>query len=135
MEWTEEIISSIQHLFPRQRGNVKIDNLTFLQALQYMTENGCRWRALPEKFGNWNTIYYRFRYWIDHGVFDRIEEHFMQQALSIKGIRQLALDSTYVKVHPNGTGASKKTDFNPSARVEEVGRPKFMASLRMKLCR
>ena len=26
----------------------------------------------------------------------------------IKGIKALALDSTYVKVHPDGTGASKK---------------------------
>ena len=56
MEWTTELYERIRHLLPKQRGNVEIDNLTFLQALQYMVENGCRWRALPEKFGNWNTI-------------------------------------------------------------------------------
>ena len=63
MEWTEEIYERIRHLLPKQRGNVEIDNLTFLQALQYIAENGCRWRALPKEFGNWNTIYCRFRYW------------------------------------------------------------------------
>jgi len=67
-----------------------------------MAENGCRRRALPEKFGNWNTIYCRFRYWIALGVFDRIETELKSQATAIKGIKALALDSTYVKVHPDG---------------------------------
>jgi transposase len=128
MDWTEEIIASIRHLLPRQRGNVEIDYLSFFQALQYINENGCKWRALPKEFGNWNSIYCRFRYWASLGVFDRIEEHFRQQALSIKGIQQLALDSTYVKVHPNGTGAPKKTDLNPLAKAVVVGRPKSILS-------
>ena len=74
-------------------------DLTFLQALQYMTENGCRWRALPKEFGNWFTIYRRFRYWITHGIFDLIEKELRSQAIDIKGIKALALDSTYIKVH------------------------------------
>ena len=108
MEWTEELYDRIRPLLPKQRGNVEIDNLTFLQALQYIAENGCRWRAIPEKFGNWNSIYCRFRYWIDTGVFDRIEKELQSQAIAIKGIKALALDSTYIKVHPDGTGAPKK---------------------------
>ena len=72
MEWTSEHIKSIQHLFPVQRDNVEIDDLSLLQALLSIAENGYKWRALPEKFANWNSIYYRFRYWIDIGIFDRI---------------------------------------------------------------
>ena len=79
---------------------VKNDPLLFLQALQSMAENGCRWRALPEKFGKWYTIYQRFRRWIDLGVFDEIEEELRSQAIDLKGIKKLALDSIYVKVHP-----------------------------------
>jgi transposase len=135
MEWTAEIISSIQHLFPKQRGNVTIDYLSFFQALQHIAENGCKWRALPKEFGNWNSIYCRFRYWATIGVFDRIEEHLMLQAISIKGIKVLALDSTYVKVHPNGTGALKKTDRNPLAKAVGVGRPKSILLSRMKTYR
>ena len=108
MAFTHEQYDRIKHLLPRQRGNVVIDHFTFLQALQYMTENGCRWRALPKEFGNWFTIYRRFRYWIDRGVFDRIAKALRTQAIDIKGIKALALDSTYVKVHPDGTGAPKK---------------------------
>ena len=70
MQWTADHVARIRHLFPNPRGTVKIDYLLFLQALQYMAENGCRWRVLPKEFGNWFTIYRRFRRWIDLGIFD-----------------------------------------------------------------
>jgi len=120
MEWTQEHIDSIKHLFPKQRGNVTIDYLNFFQALHYIDKNGCTWRALPTEFGNWNSIYSRFLYWTERGIFDRIEDALMLQAISIKGIKALALDSTYVKVHPDGTGAPKKRGNNLSVRVAVV---------------
>ena len=128
MIWTEEHVNRILHLFPKPRGTLEIHHLTFLQALQSIAENGCRWRALPKEFGKWNTIYQRFRRWIRLGVFERIEEELRTQAIDLKGIKALALDSTYIKVHPDGTGAPKKKDRNPSARVEAVGRRKSTPS-------
>ena len=118
MTWTEEQYKRVEHLLPKPRKKPEVDNLTFLRALQYMAENGCRWRAMPEKFGKWDTIYRRFRRWIDHGVFDRIENELKLQIINIKGIKSLSLDSTYVKVHPDGTGAPKKRVLNPLAKVE-----------------
>ena len=117
MTWTEDQYKRIRHLLPKPRKKAEIDNLTFFRALQYMAENGCRWRALPEKFGKWDTIYQRFRRWITKGVFDRIEKELQSQAIDIKGIKALALDSTYIKVHPDGTGAPKKRGRNPSAKA------------------
>ena len=117
MTWTTEQYQRIEHLLPKQRGNVVVENITFLNSLKYMAENGCRWRALPEHFGKWSTIYGRFRYWIEIGVFDRIENELKSQMIDIKGIKELALDSTYIKVHPDGTGAPKKRGLNPSAKV------------------
>lgn len=128
MELTQEQYERIQVLLPVQRGNVKIDNLTFFRALQYMAENGCRWRALPKEFGKWSSIYRRFRYWIDLGIFDLIEKRLQSQAIDIKGIKALALDSTYIKVHPDGTGAPKKKDHSLSAKAVPVGRQKSTVS-------
>jgi transposase len=128
MEWTSQHIKRIQHLLPRQRGNVVIDYLSFFQALQYITENGCKWRALPTTFGKWDTIYQRFRRWVHFGIFDLIEKEIQSQTLAIKKIKVLALDSTYIKVHPDGTGAPKKKDRKPSARVAAAGRRKFIVS-------
>jgi len=124
MDWTQAQYDRIAHLLPKQRGNVEVENLTFLRALQYIAANGCKWRALPEHFGKWSTIYQRFRRWIDKGIFDRIEEHLQAQVVDKKKLLSLALDSTYIKVHPNGHGAPKKKDRNPSARVAGVGQRK-----------
>ena len=55
MTWTSEDIDRIKHLFPKPRGTVKINHLTFLQALQYIAENGCRWRALPYEGDAWRA--------------------------------------------------------------------------------
>ncbi len=91
MTWTDEHYQRIEHLLPKQRGNVVIDvvidHFTFLNALKYMLENGCRWRALPKHFGKWGTVYQRFRYGINVGVFDRIEKDLHSQAIDIKGIK------------------------------------------------
>jgi len=108
----------IKHLFPKQRGNVKIDHLTFWRALYYIGKNGCPWRALPKEFGKWSAIYRRFRYWIAIGIFDLIEKELQTQVIDKKGVKVLALDSTYIKVHPDGTGAPKKKDRKVSAKAE-----------------
>ncbi|GHT43170.1 hypothetical protein FACS189443_6830 [Planctomycetales bacterium] len=73
-------------MLPKQRGNVEIDNKTFFEAMIYITGNGLRWRAMPEKYGKWNTLYRRFRRWIDSGVFDRIEKHLQSQAVFNKRV-------------------------------------------------
>jgi transposase len=85
-----------------------------------MAEHGCQWRSLPKHYGHWNTIYCRFRYWIDIGVFGRIEKELQSRSIAVKGIQALSLDSTYVKVHPDGTGAPKKRGHNPSVSVAAV---------------
>ena len=41
------------------------------------------------------------------------------------------MDSTIVKVHPDGTGALKKTDPSPSASPVAVGPPRFIWLPRM----
>ncbi len=48
-----------------------------------------------------------------------------EQIVRIK-IEAVSLDSTSVKVHPDGTGALKKTAHNPLANPEGDGQPKFI---------
>jgi transposase len=33
---------------------------TVLEALHYFSVNNITWRALPERFGNWNSVWKRF---------------------------------------------------------------------------
>ena len=125
MELNNNHYQQIADCFPRQRGNVSLDNLSVLNAFLYVTENGCKWRKLPSNFGNWHTIYTRIFRWANAGVLDKVFEKLQQKQIITLKIEVLSLDSTSVKVHPDGTGAQKKTEHNPSeSRVaDEI--PKF----------
>jgi transposase len=112
--------------FPLQRGNVKIDNFTFISAILYMAENGCKWRALPDKFGNWNTIYQRFKRWAENGVMQRIFAALQAEQIIAISVEILALDSTSCKVHPDAHGALIKEEGSQSASPKAVGTPSFM---------
>ena len=45
MEITLEQYKKIEKYIPLQRGNVSMDNVQLLNALLYITENGCKWRT------------------------------------------------------------------------------------------
>ena len=72
MKILKEQYERIEKYFPIQRGNVKIDNYVFINAILYIAENGCKWRALPEKYGKWNSVYQRFKRWCEKGVIQYI---------------------------------------------------------------
>lgn len=131
MELSEEQYERIRDCLPRQRGNVSIDNLTLPNALLYVVENGCKWRALPGQFGRWHTVYLRLRRWSQAGVIERVFARLQaEQILAIK-IEAVGLDSTSIKVHPDGTGARKKTAPKPSADRAADAQPKFIWSPRL----
>ncbi len=98
----------IEHLFPKPRGNVTYSNLKILNAMLYMLENGCKWRTLPRHYGKWNSIYKRVNRWAKDGVLIPIFAYLQAQKFTTLGIEALCLDSTIIKVHPDGTGALKK---------------------------
>lgn len=116
---------------PVQRGNVKISNLTLINAVLYVAENGCKWRSLPKDFGGWHTIYMRVRRWAEKGVLDRLFEALQTHHLVRIKVECLGLDSTSVKVHPDGTGALKKTVHNPLGNHAVGGQQKFIWLPRM----
>lgn len=131
MEITAKQFATIEHCLPLQRGNVSVSNLDVLNAILYVAEQGCKWRGLPKRFGNWHTIYTRMNRWSKAGVLDRVfEELQAKQIVRIK-IEAVSLDSTSVKVHPDGTGAQKKMAPNPSESHGEDGTPKFIWLPRM----
>jgi transposase len=109
MKLTQEQRKKISTLFPKQRGNVTVDNSRFLDAIIYICENGCKWRALPETFGPWHTIYVRINRWAKNGLLERIFQALQEEQITNKRIRVVSLDSSPVKVHPDAAGALKKT--------------------------
>ena len=131
MEITAEQFARIEQCLPKQRGNVSMTNLDVLNAILYVAEHGCKWRGLPKRFGNWHTIYTRMNRWSKLGVLDRVFEQLQQSQVVRIRIEAVSLDSTIIKVHPDGTGALKKTVRRPSASLEAAGPPRFIWLPRM----
>ena len=131
MEIIEAQYSRIESSLPRQRGNVSLTNLAVLNAILYVAEQGCKWRGLPRRFGNWHTIYTRMNRWSKNGVLDRIFERLQREQIVRIQITAVKLDSTIVKVHPDGTRALKKTAPRSSASAAADGPPRFIWLPRM----
>lgn len=122
MEITREQYAKIAESFPRQRGNVSIDNLSVLNAILYVAENGCKWRALPKRFGNWHTIYTRMNRWARAGVLDRVLAR-----LQTEQMIRIRIECAS-RGRPDGVDKAapkRPADYEPEAQ------PKFIWLLRM----
>ena len=121
-----DAVQTIEALLPRQRGNVSLHNLQVLNAILHVAEQGCKWRGLPKRFGNWHSIYTRMNRWAKSGVLDRVFSELQRQQVIRIRIEAVSLDGAAVKVHPDGAGALKKTVSKPLASPEQDGQPRFI---------
>ena len=48
------------------------DNRTIVNGMVWIARSGAPWRDLPERYGPWETVYSRFRKWIEDGILDNI---------------------------------------------------------------
>lgn len=93
---------------PRRSG---ADNRLFVEAILWIVRTGSPWRDIPPSFGDWNSIFTRFRDWTRAGVFERIFE-----AVSGEPDMEYAMvDATIVKVQRHGQGAKGGFRVKPSA--------------------
>src|SRR5438128_4592980 len=127
MEITETQYRLIEHCLPTQRGNVSLSNLRVLNAILFVAEQGCKWRGLPKRFGNWHTIYTRMNRWSKNGVLDRIFAQLQHaQIVRIKIEVVVPMDTTAMKVHWHGTRELRKTATKPWAGRDADGAPGFI---------
>ena len=126
MELSQAQYERIAPHLPVQRGNVAVSNLQVLNAFLYVVEHGCKWRGLPPRFGKWHTVYTRMNRCSKNGVLARVFEHLQRERMVHVTLAVVSLDSTSVKVHPDGAGALKKTVRNASASRGADGIPKFI---------
>ena len=50
------------------------DNRRYFEGMMWMARSGAQWRLLPDEYGNWNSVFRRYRRWVEMGVFDALLE-------------------------------------------------------------
>jgi transposase len=71
---------------------------------------GGPWRDLPPGFGEWNSVFRRFRRWAQRGVFQRIFE----AVSSDPDFEYALIDGTIISVHQKASGAKGGLSIKPS---------------------
>ena len=96
----------------------KINHYQFFCAILYVLRTGVSWRDLPSFYGNWHTIYTRFKRWSESGLFWHLLYN-LQQAKRVT-LDFVWVDSTTISLHRHGSGPLKKTVLNLQAEVEKA---------------
>jgi len=84
----------------RDPGRTGSNGWLFLEAVLWTTRTGGAWRDLPSVFGNWKTMFKRFRHWVKadifHKIFDAVSED--------PDMDYVMIDGMIVRVHRHGQG-------------------------------
>ena len=86
------------------------DNRLFLEAVLWRVRTGSPWRDLPADFGNWNSVFRRFRRWAEIGVFERI----FNEISGVPDFEYAMIDGTIVQAHQKASGARGGLKIKPS---------------------
>ena len=90
---------------PKPTGRPGLNPLMVFNAILWILSSGAPWRDLPAHFGNWNSIYHKFRQWCAQDVFENILKVLVADT---EKYLLVEIDSTFCKVHQHAAGARKK---------------------------
>ena len=86
-----------------RRGAKGRNDRRFLEALHYFTVHNITWRALPECFGHWNSVWKRFWRLSRAGVFEAFFDALTAASQTAHLVQMF--DSTVVRAHVSAAGA------------------------------
>ena len=104
-EITDEQWERIEDLLPGKvsdRGRTAEDNRRFINGVLWIARSGAPWRDLPERYGNWNTVFQRFNRGAKKGIWQQVF-----QALQDADLDWIMVDSTIIRAHQHAAGQKK----------------------------
>ena len=84
----------------------RVSHHKFFCGVLYILRTGVSWRDLPEEYGNWHTIYTRYKRWSENGFFWKLLYYL--QSLKEITLDVVFVDGSIVPLHRHGGGALKK---------------------------
>lgn len=130
---TDEQWARLQPLLPRRtegRKATRGDRL-FVDAVIFRAKTGIAWRDLPERFGNWKSVYNRFRNWAEKDCWAQI---FRELRIDVDDTASIA-DGSVVRAHQDASGGKGGSKAMLLDALEEVFRPKSTRSSTRKAAR
>jgi transposase len=84
------------------RGPPISDKRRIVNGILWVLRTGAPWRDLPERYGNWNSVFVRFTRWSKIGVWEAAFETLA--SLGPPADKEHAIDSTIVRAHQHAAG-------------------------------
>lgn len=85
------------------------DHRTVISGILFRVRTGVTWRDLPERFGNWKTVYGRHRRWSADGTWQMIADALRIDAVTGQSREfAVAVDATVVRAHQHAAGARRR---------------------------
>ena len=115
---TDELWAKISPHLPGKAtdcGVTAADNRLFIEAVLWRARTGSPWRDLPKDFGNWNSVFKRFRRWTRKGIFERL----FSLVSGEPDLEYALIDGTIVQAHQKASGAKGGLSIKPSGVLVE----------------
>lgn len=102
----------------------------FIEAIYWIARTGAQWREVPEKYGNWNSVFVRFNEWSKKNIWGKLMDFCVQDP----DLEYLSIDATIVRAHACSAGygdqaeqglGRSKGGFSTKihAKVDALGNP------------
>ena len=125
--WLSEVQwAAIEPHIPKvYRGKRRVDDRRVISGVVHRLREGCRWRALPDAYGPYTTVFNRYNRWSKRGLWQAI---FVALVESGEPPDTAMIDSSSVKAHRSAAGAKGGSAARPSAARVADARPKSTSS-------
>jgi transposase len=110
-------------------GPVRQDDRRIISGILHRLREGCWWRALPDEYGPYTTVFNRYNRWSKRVLWQRI---LLALAACAEPPEVVMIDSTAVRAHRAASGAKGGSGSKPSAARAVGARPKSTPSSRAR---
>ena len=121
---SDEEWALIGPLLPSERGRgcrPADDNRRYFEGMLWMARTGAQWRHLPDEYGKWNSVFRRYRRWVQTGVFEALLETLTE--LVQRDSSADMIDSTVVRAHHCAVGLKKGIKRPRGSAAREAASP------------
>lgn len=98
-----------------QHGGVGNDNRLFINVIRYLAKTGIAWAYLPTCYGKSNSVWQRYNFWCQQGVWQKIAAELRDDDTEL-----LSVDSSCVRANVSAAD-TKKSGWNRRSGVHGVG--------------